>query len=191
MWVGGLYGTDLRSRILAVFPAAVLFLSRWRARARWRERKSAEVFSLEHLAPPPLCVHPRGRARRRRGPTCGRTCGRAYTKHAHTLANRLHTFARRASARAEPHPTPSLQRKHLTRGRDVPGREYSQTFGAPASFQAVARPHIGRGARYVRAQGRTLGAGWGVCRRRRAHTAPAGEGVPYVCPPLRGSGGHT
>ncbi len=112
MWVGGLYGTDLRSRILAVFPAAVLFLSRWRARARWRERKSAEVFSLEHLAPPPLCVHPRGRARRRRGPTCGRTCGRAYTKHAHTLANRLHTFARRAGARVTPPPhlRPARQR---------------------------------------------------------------------------------
>ena len=58
MWVGVLYGTDLRSRIMAVFPDAVLFLSRRRARARWRERKSAEVFSFEHLAPPPLCVHP-------------------------------------------------------------------------------------------------------------------------------------
>ncbi len=70
-------------------------------------------------------------------------------------------------------------------GHSAPGRPRQE-----APFHVLCEAASGRVAGCVRAQGRTLGAGWGVCRRRRAHTAPAGEGVPYVCPPLPRSGGH-
>ena len=161
LWVGGLYGTDLRSRILAVSPAAVLFLSRWHARARWREHKSAEVFSLEHtVGDRPLCTA--GRApHRSTPPPADATCAQP----------RAHAAARTGGARlcahlCVPYVCPPLPRSG------------GHTFGSrPLCAPSGARTHT-RPAPDVRApRPRRPPPGAGMCQPGPAHARPVPQCV--------------
>ena len=206
MWVGGLYGRDLRSGNLAVSASAVLIASRCHTRARPRKKEirvpsrtvaeePSRTVAMPALrtpnTPAPVCAPPRARAQAARAGPRGQQ---------QSAARRAERAARERRRKKWPRGdflcwgASLASQEAYAAGRDNRGVsflcELATLEGRPVTLETKKKTGnaMGRRARVRGLRGHTVGRRAKVCGLRGARAAAPGEGVGAVSRARRRAG---